>query len=112
MRGGAGGLGEAAGAQRAAGPQQALASLRAEVGTLATELASRNAGETLTETARQGRMVDRFLADHESGPATRAAAWTAATGRQHRAPAWPPTPGFATSAPTTSRWPPSPPRGA
>ena len=36
---------------------------RAEVGSLATELASRIVGESLTDTARQSRMVDRFLAD-------------------------------------------------
>jgi F-type H+-transporting ATPase subunit b len=31
------------------------------VGSLATELASRIVGESLTDEARQGRMVDRFL---------------------------------------------------
>jgi F-type H+-transporting ATPase subunit b len=46
--------------------QQALTSLRAEVGALATELASRIVGESLTDAARQGRMVDRFLADLEA----------------------------------------------
>src|ERR1700727_3073678 len=45
---------------------QALTSLRAEVGTLATELASRIVGESLTDAARQSRMVDRFLADLEA----------------------------------------------
>src|SRR5581483_8657491 len=45
--------------------QQALASLRAEVGTLATELAGRIVGESLTDEARQSRMVDRFLAELE-----------------------------------------------
>jgi F-type H+-transporting ATPase subunit b len=45
--------------------QQALTSLRAEVGTLATELASRIVGESLTDEARQNRMVDRFLAELE-----------------------------------------------
>ena len=57
---------EAAEAQIAAERQQALASLRSEVGSLATELASRIVGESLTDTARQGRMVDRFLADLEA----------------------------------------------
>src|SRR5215472_3879842 len=56
---------EAAEAQIAAERQQALASLRAEVGSLATELASRIVGESLADTARQGRMIDRFLADLE-----------------------------------------------
>jgi len=56
---------DAAQAQIEAERQQALASLRVEVGSLATELASRIVGESLTDTARQGRMVDRFLADLE-----------------------------------------------
>ncbi len=56
---------EAAQAQIESERQQALASLRAEVGTLATELASRIVGESLTDEARQGRMVDRFLAELE-----------------------------------------------
>jgi F-type H+-transporting ATPase subunit b len=56
---------EAAQAQIQAERQQALTSLRAEVGTLATELASRIVGESLEDTARQNRMVDRFLEDLE-----------------------------------------------
>ena len=52
---------EAASSQIEAERQQALISLRAEVGTLATELASRIVGESLTDQALQGRMVDRFL---------------------------------------------------
>ncbi len=58
-------IAEAAQAQIEAERQQALASLRAEVGSLATELASRIVGESLADTARQSRMVDRFLADLE-----------------------------------------------
>ena len=54
---------EAAQSQIEAERQQALISLRAQVGSLATELASRIVGESLTDTARQGRMVDRFLDD-------------------------------------------------
>ena len=57
---------EGAQSQIEADRQQALTSLRSEVGTLATELASRIVGESLTDTARQGRMVDRFLADLEA----------------------------------------------
>ena len=56
---------EAAQAQIEAERQQALISLRAEVGTLATELASRIVGESLTDQARQSRMVDRFLTELE-----------------------------------------------
>ena len=43
--------------------QQALTALRAEVGSLAVELASRIVGESLADDARQSRMVDRFLAE-------------------------------------------------
>jgi F-type H+-transporting ATPase subunit b len=56
---------EAAQTQIQAERQQALNLLRTEVGTLATELASRIVGESLTDTARQNRMVDRFLEDLE-----------------------------------------------
>jgi F-type H+-transporting ATPase subunit b len=49
--------------------QQAAASLRAEVGTLATKLAGRIVGESLRDDERSNRVVDRFLADLESmGP--------------------------------------------
>jgi F-type H+-transporting ATPase subunit b len=66
---------ESAQAQIEAERQQALTSLRAEVGSLATELASRIVGESLTDTARQSRMVDRFLADlEERGAGARAGA--------------------------------------
>jgi F-type H+-transporting ATPase subunit b len=60
---------DAAQAQIEADRQQALVSLRSEVGTLATELASRIVGESLADTARQGRMVDRFLDEIEAGTA-------------------------------------------
>ena len=56
---------ESAQAQIQAERQQALTALRAEIGTLATELASKIVGESLTEAARQGRMVDRFLDELE-----------------------------------------------
>lgn len=51
---------------------QALQALRAEVGALAVELASRVVGESLDEEARQRRVVDRFLAELESEPASSA----------------------------------------
>ena len=41
----------------------AVASLRNEVGTLATTLAGRIVGESLDDEARQSRVVDRFLED-------------------------------------------------
>jgi F-type H+-transporting ATPase subunit b len=53
-------------AQIEAERQQAVTSLRAEVGTLATGLAGRIVGESLDDDARQGRVVDRFLAELES----------------------------------------------
>ena len=56
---------ESAQAQIEAERQQALIALRTEVGTLATELASRIVGESLTDQARQSRMVDRFLDELE-----------------------------------------------
>ena len=46
--------------------QQAVTSLRAEVGSLATGLAGRIVGESLDDEARQSRVVERFLADLES----------------------------------------------
>ncbi len=45
--------------------QQAAVSLRAEVGALATELASRIVGEALADDARQSRVIDRFLDELE-----------------------------------------------
>ncbi len=53
-------------AQLEAERKQALASLRAEVGTLATQLASRIVGESLEDDERSNRVVDRFLADLET----------------------------------------------
>jgi len=45
---------------------QAVTTLRAEVGTLATSLAGRVVGESLEDDARQRRVVDRFLEELES----------------------------------------------
>lgn len=60
--------------------QQAYVSLRTEVGTLATELASRIVGESLADSARQSRVIDRFLDELEASTAQDAAASTAAGG--------------------------------
>jgi F-type H+-transporting ATPase subunit b len=54
---------ETARAQVEVDRQQAFASLRAEVGTLSVQLASKIVGESLDDEARQSRVVDRFLAD-------------------------------------------------
>ena len=59
---------EAAHTQIEADRQAALQALRTEVGSLAVELASRVVGESLADQARQGRMIDRFLAELESEP--------------------------------------------
>ena len=53
-------------AQIEAERQQAVASLRAEVGSLATSLAGRIVGESLEDDARSQRVIDRFLADLET----------------------------------------------
>ncbi len=46
--------------------QAAVVSLRSEVGTLAIDLASGVIGESLTDDAKAGAIVDRFLADLEA----------------------------------------------
>jgi F-type H+-transporting ATPase subunit b len=64
---------DAAHAQIEADRQQALQSLRTEVGGLAVDLASRVVGESLTDEARQRRIVERFLdeLDQQAERATR-----------------------------------------
>lgn len=57
---------EAAHAQIDTDRQQALAALRRQVGELSVELAGRVVGESLTDEARQSRVVDRFLGELES----------------------------------------------
>lgn len=52
-------------AQVAAERQQAVVQLRSDVGSLATDLASRIVGESLEDSARQSRVIDRFLAELE-----------------------------------------------
>jgi F-type H+-transporting ATPase subunit b len=47
--------------------QQAIVTLRGEVGRLSTDLASRIVGESLEDEARQRGIVERFLAELESG---------------------------------------------
>ena len=64
---------EHAQAQISAERQQALTSLRAEVGALATSLAGRIVGERLEDDERSGRVVDRFLADLETLETSKAA---------------------------------------
>jgi len=59
-------ISETAGKQIDAERQQAVVSLRAEIGSLATELASRIVGEALADDARQQRLVDGFLDELES----------------------------------------------
>lgn len=52
--------------------QQASVSLRADVGALATQLASKIVGESLEDSARQSRVVDRFLDELEASSTTNA----------------------------------------
>lgn len=58
----------AAHAQIDADRQLAIQMLRAEVGTLAVDLASRVVGESLEDEARQRRVVERFMEDLENQP--------------------------------------------
>ena len=60
-------IAEAAHKQIEAERQQAVVSLRSEVGRLSTELASRIVGESLHDEARQSGIVDRFLTELEQG---------------------------------------------
>lgn len=62
---------ESAHAQIEADRQQALQSLRSEIGTLSVELAGRVVGESLEDNARQSRVVDRFLEELEGRASTR-----------------------------------------
>ncbi len=57
---------EAGKSQIEAERQQAVTSLRAEVGALAIGLAGRIVGESLEDEARQSRVVERFLSDLEA----------------------------------------------
>jgi F-type H+-transporting ATPase subunit b len=56
--------------------QQAFASLRGEIGTLAVQLANKIVGESLEDEARQSRVVDRFLADLDASQAASSGART------------------------------------
>src|ERR1039457_5285858 len=67
---------ETAHAQLDADRQQAITALRAEIGTLAVELASRIVGESLEDEARQRRTVDRFLEQLEGQSGNAAGART------------------------------------
>lgn len=64
---------DAAKAQIEADRQQAVTQLRAEIGSLSTELASRIVGETLSDSAAQTRVVDRFLEELEQDESTKQA---------------------------------------
>jgi F-type H+-transporting ATPase subunit b len=58
--------------------QAAAVSLRSEVGALATDLASKIVGESLEDSARQSRVVDRFLDELEASNGAVPAGTTAA----------------------------------
>jgi F-type H+-transporting ATPase subunit b len=59
---------EHAHAQIEADRKAAMASLRRDVGSLATTLAGRIVGESMDDDERQSRVVERFLADLEAQP--------------------------------------------
>ena len=61
---------ESAKRQTEAERQQAVVQLRQEVGTMSTALASKIVGESLEDEVRQKGIVDRFLAELESGAVT------------------------------------------
>ena len=65
---------DSANAQIQADRQQAVTSLRAEIGSLSVELASRVVGESLESEALQRRIVDRFLEQLEEQSASTAEA--------------------------------------
>lgn len=62
---------EAAHKQIEAERQQAMVSLRGEVGRISTDLAGRIVGESLESETRQKGLVDRFLSELESGDVVR-----------------------------------------
>ena len=60
----------AAGKDRLAAERQSIVrELRADIGTLAVDLASKIVGESLADEARQRGTVDRFLAELDAAPA-------------------------------------------
>ncbi|WP_448073044.1 F0F1 ATP synthase subunit B [Georgenia yuyongxinii] len=67
---------ESAQRQIEADRQAAQISLRTDVGMLATELASRIVGESVTDQALQSRVIDRFLDELEAAEAEQGAAAT------------------------------------
>ena len=73
---------ESAGRQVEVERQQAITQLRTEVGGLATELASRIVGESLADSARQSRVIDRFLDEIERTDAAELRSSTTPAGEQ------------------------------
>lgn len=62
--------------------QQALVSLRNDVGRMSTELASRIVGESLESETRQKGIVERFLSELESGSVVREKVGTSSAPRE------------------------------
>jgi F-type H+-transporting ATPase subunit b len=73
-------IAETARAQIEVDRQQAFASLRAEIGILSVQLASKIVGESLEDEARQSRVVDRFLEELDASRAAASAARTSSSG--------------------------------
>ena len=60
----------ASGRQQLSAERIAASTERGEVGTLASDLASKIVGESLTDDERSRRVIDRFLDDLESNQTT------------------------------------------
>jgi len=60
----------------------AASSLRSEVGSLASDLAGRIVGESLTDDERSQRVIDRFIADLEAQPTAQTAGSAQSTGSE------------------------------
>ena len=73
------------GAARRRARRRIVRELRAEVGTLAVDLASRIVGESLADEARSRGTVDRFLAELDAGTGRRAALMEAASRESYAA---------------------------
>jgi F-type H+-transporting ATPase subunit b len=73
---------EAAHRQIEAERQSAAVTLRTEVGELAMDLASKIVGESLTDSARQSRVIDRFLDELEESQSVQAASGTGPSGKE------------------------------
>jgi F-type H+-transporting ATPase subunit b len=73
---------EAAHRQIEAERQSAAVALRNDVGELAMDLASKIVGESLTDSARQSRVIDRFLDEVEASQSVQATSGAVSSGKE------------------------------